>query len=103
MERMSYSQHKLYENNQKTMYHSGMIHSSLILHHNMGMKCAEDPFNMGVFFLPKASFMLGTFSDPQHTYLGIFILESPPGQQVKAASESRSVYKYTAVLIRLKG
>ena len=50
MVRMSYTQHKLYENNQKIMYHLGMIHYSFILHHNMGMKCAEDPFNMGVLF-----------------------------------------------------
>ena len=28
-----------------------------------------------VFFLPKASFKMGTFSDPQHTHPGIFILE----------------------------
>ena len=27
-----------------------MIHFNLILHHNMGMKYAEDPFNMGMFF-----------------------------------------------------
>ena len=33
-----------------------MIHFSLInilLHHNMGMNCAEDPVNMGTFILPK--------------------------------------------------
>ena len=28
----------------------GMIHFSLILHHNMGMKYAEQPFNMAIFF-----------------------------------------------------
>ena len=59
----------------------GMIHFSLILHHNMGMKYAEEPFNMGMciyFFLSKASFKMGTFSDPQHTHPGIFILELPP-------------------------
>ena len=34
----------------------GMIHFSLILHQNMGMKSAEDPFNMGMlFFLRHAS------------------------------------------------
>ena len=27
-----------------------IIHFSSILHHNMGIKCAEDPFNMGMFF-----------------------------------------------------
>ena len=26
------------------------MYSSLIVHHNMCMKCAEDPFNMGMFF-----------------------------------------------------
>ena len=45
----------------------------------MGMKYAEEPFNMGMyFFLPKASFKMGTFSDPQHTHSGIVILESLP-------------------------
>ena len=24
---------------------------SIILHHNMDIRCAEDPFNMGMFFL----------------------------------------------------
>ena len=33
---------------------------------------------MGMFYLPKASFIMGTFSDPQHTHPGIFILKSPP-------------------------
>ena len=55
-----------------------MTHFSLILHRNMGMKYAEKPFNLGMFFLPKASFKMGTFSDPQHTHPGIFILELPP-------------------------
>ena len=31
-----------------------------------------------MFFIPKASFKMGTFSDPQHTHPGIFILESTP-------------------------
>ena len=77
---MGYNQHKLYQNTQKMMdceLHLGMIHVSLILHHNMGMKYAEEPLNMGVI-LPKASFKMGTFSDPQHAHPGIFILESPP-------------------------
>ena len=63
---MSYKQHKLYKNNQKMIDWErplGMIHFSLILHHNMGIKYAEEPFNMGMFFLPKASFKMGTFSD----------------------------------------
>ena len=50
----------------------------------MSMKCAEDPFNMGIFFiflfffLPKASFIMGTFSDPKHTHPGISYWSSPP-------------------------
>ena len=46
----------------------------------MGMKWAEEPFNMGMlfFFLPIASFKMGTFSDRQHTHPDIFILELPP-------------------------
>ena len=39
----------------------------------MGMKYAEEPFNMGMFFfLPKESFKMSTFSDPQHTHTGTF-------------------------------
>ena len=34
----------------------------------MGMKCAEDPFNMGMFFIPKASFIMSTFSDGEATH-----------------------------------
>ena len=50
---MSYNQHKLYQNNQRLMdceLPLGMIHVSLILDHNMGMKYAEEPFNRGMFF-----------------------------------------------------
>ena len=46
-----------------------MIHFSLILHQNMGMKYAEEPFNMGISFLPKWSFKMGTFLDPKHTHI----------------------------------
>ena len=47
-----------------------MIRFTLILHYNMGRKCPEDPFNMGIFYLPKAPFKMGRpiFSDPQHTH-----------------------------------
>ena len=54
---------------------------SLILHHNMGVKCAEDSFNMGMFFfyLRRASSSYWVlFRPPTHTS-GHFILESPPG------------------------
>ena len=76
--------YKQYKNNQKMMDCErpfGKLHFRLILHHSMGMKYAEEPFNMGMFFFylrPKASFKMDTFSDPQHTHLGIFILEPPP-------------------------
>ena len=53
-----------------------MIHFSLILHHNMDMKYANESFNMGMFYSPQASFKMGT--DPKNTHPGIFILESPP-------------------------
>ena len=49
----------------------GMIHVSLILDHDMGMKYAEEPFNMGM------SVKMGIISDPQTRHPGIFILESP--------------------------
>ena len=44
----------------------------------MGMKYAEEPFNMGMFFLPKASFIMGPFPDPQHTHPGIFFTGVAP-------------------------
>ena len=50
---MSYNQHKVHTNNQKVMDCKcplGMMHFSLILHHDMGMKYAEEPFNMGMVF-----------------------------------------------------
>ena len=31
----------------------------------MGMKYAEEPLNMRMFFSPKASLKMGSFSDPQ--------------------------------------
>ena len=77
-------QHKLYKNNQKMMdceWPLGMIQFSLTLHHNMGMKYAEEPFNIGIFFLRKPSFKMGTFSDP-NTYIRAFLYWSrppPPG------------------------
>ena len=43
----------------------------------MGMKCVEDPFNMGIFFFTKGVFHNGCiFRPPTHTS-GHFILESP--------------------------
>ena len=54
-----------------------MVHFSLITHHNMGINCDEDRFNMGTFFLPKASFIMGKFSDPQHTHPGISYWSRP--------------------------
>ena len=60
---MSYNQHKLYKNNQKMTNCErplGMLHFSLILHHNMGMPYTDEPFNMVFFFLPKAFFKKGT-------------------------------------------
>ena len=44
----------------------------------MAMKYAEEPFKYGYVILPKASFKMGTFPDPQNTHPGIVILESPP-------------------------
>ena len=44
----------------------------------MGMNYAEEPFNMGMFFLPKAFFRMGTFSAPNTHIQAILILESPP-------------------------
>ena len=56
----------------------GKIHVSLILDHNMGMEYAEELLDMGVFFLPKASFKMGIFSDPPLHTSGHFITGVPP-------------------------
>ena len=60
-----------------------MIPFSSILHHNMGMKCAEDHFNMGMFFI-KVLHNGCIFRPPTNTS-GHFILESPtpPGPRGK--------------------
>ena len=44
----------------------------------MGMNCSEDPVKMGVFVLPKVSFIMGTFSDPQHMILAFHSGVTPP-------------------------
>ena len=48
----------------------------------MGMTCAEDPFNMGIFFDKRRPFIMGTFLEPQHRHRGIsydvVILLPPP-------------------------
>ena len=101
--RMSSNQHKLYQNNQKMMdckLPLGMIHFSFILHHNMGMKYAEEPFNMGMFFLPKASFKMGTFSNPTHTsghfYTGV--APSPLGLSLLARTDMKKSF-ITALVV----
>ena len=55
---MSYNQHQLYQNNQMMMDWElplGMIHVSLVLDNNMGMKYAEEPFNMDILYLRRPS------------------------------------------------
>ena len=46
LKRNNYSQR--YEHFSDPAAHHGSL--SLILHPNMGIKCAEDPFNIGMFF-----------------------------------------------------
>ena len=46
---------------------------NIILYHNMGMNCTEDPVNMGMFYIHNGYI----FRPPTHTS-GDFILESPP-------------------------
>ena len=104
---MSYTQHKLNHNNQKMMdceLPLLMIHVSLILQHNMGMKYAEEPFNMGMFFLPKVSFTIGTFLDPQPTHPGIFIPHPTPLPltQVQALQLAQCCPMYLVLLGRYK-
>ena len=68
--RMSYNQLKLYQNNQKMMdceWPLGMIYFNLILHHNMGMKYVDEPFNMGMFFDLRRLQNGCTFRPPTHT------------------------------------
>ena len=52
---------------------------------------------MGMIFLPKASFKIGTFSDPRQTHLGIFILELPPPPGVGSTEDwdgSAMLFRY---------
>ena len=42
----------------------------------MSVKCAEDPFK--ILLLPKASLIMGTFLDLQHTHPGISYWSPPP-------------------------
>ena len=61
-----------------------MIHSRLILHHNMGMKCVEDPFNMGMFFVFFCFYLRRPSQwvhfQTRHTHPGILYPNSPPGR-----------------------
>ena len=59
------------------------VKDSLILHHNMGIKYADEPFNMGIFFfLPKASFKWVHFQT-SNTHIRAFLYWShPPGVEV---------------------
>ena len=50
---------------------------SLILHNNMGMKYAVDPFTIGTFFT-KGTFHNGYICRPPTHTSGHFTLESPP-------------------------
>ena len=43
----------------------------------LGMNCAENVFNMGMFLQLQVSFKMGAFSDTQHTRPGMFILGIP--------------------------
>ena len=53
----------------------------------MGMNCSEDPVKMGVFVLPKVSFIMGTFSDPQHMILAFHSGVPPPPPGVGSPSD----------------
>ena len=58
-----------------------MIQFSLILHHNMGIKCAEDPFNMGMFFDIRCPSLWVHFQTP-NTHIRAFhtgVAPPPPG------------------------
>ena len=74
----------------------GMIHISLILDHNMGMKYAEEPFNMPMFFGLRRPSKWVHFQTP-NTHLGIFILESlppPPGGSSPWSNLNMCLHKY---------
>ena len=97
---MSYNQHKLCKNNQKMMdceWPLGMIHFSLILHHNVGMKYAKEPFNMGMFFNLRRPSKWVHFQTPNKHIWAFLYLSRPPGMhQVEQDCTCR--YNYTSTV-----
>ena len=58
-----------------------MIEFSFILHYNMDNKCAEDPFNMGMFFDIRPPSLWVHFQTP-NTHIRAFctgVAPPPPG------------------------
>ena len=66
------------------------------LHRNMGIKCAEEPFNIGMLFNLRRPSKWVHFQTPTHTS-GHFILESPPWepstQSLIREDRDREVYR----------
>ena len=66
-----------------------MIHFNLLLHLNMSMKCAEDPFNIGMFFLPNNGYIFRTPERGFHTGVAA-VAEGIKGQAHDVKLEERS-------------
>ena len=49
-----------------------------ILPLKLGINCAENPFNMGMFLQLEVSFKMGVFSDTQHTHIWAFLYWNHP-------------------------
>ena len=72
-----------------------MIHLSLILHHNMGMKYAEEPFNMGMFFYLRRPSKWVHFPT-LNTHIRAFLYWSrPPGKPPSQPGPRTMDYDHT--------
>ena len=56
-----------------------MIHFSLILHHDMGMKYVEKPFNMGMYFYLRRPSKWVHFQAPYTHFRAFLYWSRPPG------------------------
>ena len=56
-----------------------MIQFSFILHHDMGIKYAEDPFNMGMFFDIRRPSLCVHFQTPNTHIRAFHTGDTPPG------------------------
>ena len=80
-----------------------MVQFSLILHHNMGIKCAEDPFNMGMFFDIRPPSLWVHFQTPNTHIRAFHTGVAPPGFPPTTQPRSRAPFPTGPVAVRPSG